>query len=672
MIVVAYSFAHFHPKHRATPVGSAGAIAKIIFDEAIKFAGTENVLYIDPDVPESWGPSMSVEALISRASNYSGLLNHFKPEKNLLIAVNQHPVVRKNIRKLLKISGIPARAIDATDGVFESSKQIRPASKVLLVGNGVTRETYLRNGFLSQNVFPITYTPPAIDYEYKSHDGTMILAHMGSIGFRKGADVVIDIADMLRESKSIFKVILTGEPVNEFWSECLKKAIERNPDHLQHIGWVNPKSETFIELLGKTKFAIFPTREEGLSGAFLEIANSGMPVLTTHQVGIETIAELVSVLGEEFILRVKSLTIMGNKEIQDISQSSKKWFDSIKDSSEQLPEAINRFLSHGKIWPKADVKLCVHNKNKTIGNLISGWSKAAKLTDNTSITVIDDGSTDLSANSIRDALKNSSGFQENKLLFMPDVFEVKSNNAAILATQADYHIIVQDDNHIVNYDLLPEMLALADKSRNIAALGGLAGANFYPLAKTCSQHVPGQHACGEYEHYWRQDQETDVEFLNRYFEVDAVMRGPLLMSNKALVALGILDESYAPLYMDDVEWCARARSKQWRVVAMLGGVVNKSESMNNASVAQNLVYQEAYKRNTLKFYSSYEVTEKKSHLEVVRFTWASSRTPVITQLRLLLIPEIRSYPQKCRNYIYVKSPKTARLMQVIKHRLVGQ
>lgn len=669
MIVVAYSFTHFHPVDKPIPQGSAGVIAKQIYDEAVKYVGQKNVVYIDPDIPLSWGPSISVDVLISRASNYSLLLRHFKPNKNLLIAVNQHPDSRKRIKRQLRDAGLPAEALDATDGIYESGKQISSASKIILVGNGITRNTYLENGFKSRDIFPLTYVSTKINFNYRPGNQQNILAHIGSIGFRKGADVLFRVADALREQGSTAKLVLTGEPVNHYWSIELKKALERNPHNLKHLGWVDVNSTLFHETLSEVKFALFPTREEGLSGAYLEIANTGIPVITTNQVGIETIESLVVPLTKEFISKTRELLDYSPSEIAEVSQSSLKWIISVCNSNNQLPDALERFLSTGRIWPKVDIKLCVHNKSKTIERLITGWAKASKLTDNTSITVIDDGSTDTGAEIITKVLKRESNFKEKKFFYLPDVFEVKSNNAAIEATEADYHVIVQDDNHIVNFDLLPEMIALADKSRDIAALGGLAGANFYPINPECKIHSPGQHASGKFEHYWRQDKDTDPRFSERYFEVDAVMRGPLLMSNQAIEKIGALDESYAPLYMDDVEWCARARENSWRVVAMLGGVINQSESMGNASEAQNSIYKEAYERNTQKFYRNYKITEEKNHLNIKRETWASTRTPLLATIKFMFVPEIKNFPQKIRIYLYAKHPRMARKMQTIKHRV---
>jgi GT2 family glycosyltransferase len=670
MIVIAYSFAHFHPKLRPEPRGSAGTIAKTVYDQAVKAVGEQNVLYVDSDIPQSWGPTQSVATLIARASNFSTLIKHFSPQRNLLIAVNQHPNSRKNLTKQARKLGLPKYALNSTDGILESGKQISLASKVLIVGNGVTRQTYLENGFESRNVFPVAYKPTKIDFTYKSSTGNNILAHIGSIGFRKGADIIFQIADSLRESKLPNKLILTGTPVNEFWSEKLNEAIGRNPDNLEFKGWVDTASKEFKELLGCTKIAIFPSREEGLSGAFLEVANTGIPILTTDQVGIEALAELVAPIGKEFTKRLHELLGCTLDELEYLSENSRKWFDSVANSESQLRDTVDRFIDTNKVWPKVDLKLCVHNKAQSIENLILGWSVAASLTDNTSITVIDDGSKDQSSDAILIALRNSRGFSDQKFFQLPDVFEVKSNNAAIAASDSDYHVIVQDDNHIISYDLLPEMVALADKNRRIAALGGLAGVNFYPKVLQCQSHSPGQHACNEFEHYWRQDSATNQDFIEMYFEADAVMRGPLLMSDKAIQSIGPLDEDYAPLYMDDVEWCARARANSWYVFALLGGVVNQSETMSNASEPQNKIYKDAYERNTLKFYSDYEVQESQNQLRINRSVWISKRAPLSTRLKLLIIPEVRGIPQKLRIYIYRKYPKAARILQSFKHALM--
>jgi GT2 family glycosyltransferase len=58
--------------------------------------------------------------------------------------------------------------------------------------------------------------------------------------------------------------------------------------------------------------------------------------------------------------------------------------------------------------------------------------------------------------------------------------------------------------------------------------------------------------------------EPDVAKLSEARDVDSVSGGAMLMRRQALADVGLLDETFFA-YHEDVDWCARARARGWRI-----------------------------------------------------------------------------------------------------------
>ena len=229
-------------------------------------------------------------------------------------------------------------------------------------------------------------------------------------------------------------------------------------------------------------------------------------------------------------------------------------------------------------------------------------------------------------------------------------------------------MIIQDDNFIYENSLLAEMVSLACRYQNIAALGGLAGVNFFPITNECELHSPGQHVATELEHYWRQDTETDVTLEERYFQVDAVMRGPLLLSGAAIKKIGLLDERYAPLYSDDMAWCFTARSQGFEVFALVGGVLNESATMSKPTESQNSIYLDAFTKNSKLFYEEWKPDREKRYLYFERKSWRSKEKVGKHVRRFLKIPIILN-SRSLKSYVLLNLPKIAATLKFIRNLL---
>jgi GT2 family glycosyltransferase len=669
MIVISYSKRHFDPSFPNKYLGSAGHIARQIYFAAIDAKGKENVLYVDAHDLDTWNlPQGLVDVLITIEENAFLAKKYFSPRRTLFIAVNHHPSSRRKICEIAFELGFPQAALDITDGILESGQGSSIADKILLVGDIDSVQSYLTNGVKLRNLYPVAYRPNHQDWlaPSKSQD---IFCHIGSFGFRKGGDIILGLAKYLNSIGSSRCIHLTGLPVNRYWAEKLDEATSNYAANIKHHGWVEPDSKTFADLLNMCSVGIFPTREEGLSGAYLELALSGLPVVTTTKVGIETATEItMQKITLEELLRILKLEDPQQIEgFEKIGIAAKEFYNSLDLGQSQIYEAVARYLTSNRIWPSVNLVLAIHNKEKTLKKLFSLLSDAAGLVDNINLTVINDGSHDKSDRVINKFLKTrkaSKVFLNHKFLTTPDIFEVKSNNLGMKQFRAQYQIILQDDNFILNKTLLAEMIAFADKFKSIGALGGMAGVNFYPIVNSCGDHLPGQHAVSKLEHYWRQDEKTDPILKESYFETDAVMRGPLLFSDQALEKIGLLDERYAPLYSDDMAWCFKARENNFRIMAIVGDVYNNSQTMTTSSDLQNKIYLDAYLKNTKLFYEECKPTGKNTYKKWVRTTWQVP-TSSSTRIQFLFKLPFSLHRRNISNYVFLNYPQISRVLRAI-------
>jgi len=104
-------------------------------------------------------------------------------------------------------------------------------------------------------------------------------------------------------------------------------------------------------------------------------------------------------------------------------------------------------------------------------------------------------------------------------------------------------------------------------------LGGLAGVNFFPLGTTISG--PGVSRT-DFEVCQRKDYLLEPELRDKIYEVDAVMRGPIVFRKKLLEKYGYLDEIYKPFLNDDMDYCFRIKKHGFSVFCYPLNIKNKS------------------------------------------------------------------------------------------------
>jgi len=189
--------------------------------------------------------------------------------------------------------------------------------------------------------------------------------------------------------------------------------------------------------------------------------------------------------------------------------------------------------------------LTVHNKQELVEMVLcSIVSNVSQLTKE--IIVVLDGCTDRSETIV----KNSPGV--TKILYAPDVFEVRANNIGLREANENYCMIIQDD------------MVIQQKHFDAAMVSPFQFRDTFAVsARTAHDNI----AVGDIIHHINiSGRETGLS-KGIYSIRDSCNRGPLLLKHDALEKLNYLDEDFAPLHLDDHDLCMRA----YRDLGMVSG-----------------------------------------------------------------------------------------------------
>lgn len=187
--------------------------------------------------------------------------------------------------------------------------------------------------------------------------------------------------------------------------------------------------------------------------------------------------------------------------------------------------------------------LTVYQKEKQIekilNNLIINTSSPHEL------IIVFDGCNDKSEDIARNYLFRNHGLTERiKFIRTPDVNETKANNAGLSASRSKYSIILQDDMLITEYGWERRITYPLKVYNDVYAVGARSAHSFYFTNDNKVGYSSTVSAKRE-------------QFLIR----DSVNRGPIAFKSDTIRELGFFDESYAPLYFDDMDIGIRAYLK---------------------------------------------------------------------------------------------------------------
>jgi len=168
-----------------------------------------------------------------------------------------------------------------------------------------------------------------------------------------------------------------------------------------------------------------------------------------------------------------------------------------------------------------------------------------------------DGCTDESEN-IVDKYANA------QKIILPNVFEVKSNNAGLKQSKGDYAIIVQDDQVVCETGWNKRLQKPYDEFTDVFAVTARVAHNFIRNPNSRDIHNPD----GPQNNWCDYLTTCDGVGLkhgnlprNTFAIRSTVCRGPLMLDMEDLRKLDYLDESFAPCDMDDHDLMFRAHKQ---------------------------------------------------------------------------------------------------------------
>ena len=191
-----------------------------------------------------------------------------------------------------------------------------------------------------------------------------------------------------------------------------------------------------------------------------------------------------------------------------------------------------------------------------------------------------------------------------KPVILPDVYELKTNNAGFKISDGEYAIVVQDDQVITEFGWNQRMQKPFDAFSDVFAVTSRCAHNWVFNPNSYYFNNPNAPKTGWSDVLNHVDHSSiDHNQPRNVFAVrSSVNRGPLMVNLEDLKKLDYLDEEYAPCDMDDHDLMFRAYKNLNKVCGCYWiGVESKPEWSGSI---KNINYEPNHK-NVKTFYSRY-------------------------------------------------------------------
>ncbi len=619
-ILLAYSKAHFDPSKKKSEHkywdSSANIISRNLYESLSKLG---DVTYIDCWHREEIESvtNQEFDVFIGIIDKFADIVSKITAKKKILWAVNSHPTYRNNqLKTFMEREHLGQASLNDWDIVDDSFlESVNLADYIIGVGDNVTYNTYISEGVDKKKIKMVNYGVGETA-KISNAKSNRFLYLSSDIGLRKGFDIITAIFSHPAVLEKNFHLDIVGPISTKHYEKKMRVFEELTKGKVTYHGWVPADSKKYDDIVSNASFLVFPSLEEGQAGTVLDgLARGIIPISSQHSgVPFSPLGNFdlstVSDTNVALILEALNLT---KPELSSLRQHAKRYYEEFHGQwTKNLEETLDNVIHKDRLYPKISVVLPIFNKQEIIEDLIANLDESCKVYGNNELHVIFDGCKDDTEKLVRKFYKDKNDYPVT-FEVTPNIFEVKTNNIGLKKSTGKYAAIIQDDNFIYDRNLFFETAMLLDNNPKIAILGGLAGVNFYPLGYK-NIKGPGQIAINDNESYWRQDAATNPEYKNRYYEVDACMRGPLIFRKSFLEEHGYLDEAFAPFYMDDMDISMRAKKFGYHVYTALFNVENRSSTIAHYNTKERQKFwEDTMSKNGKLFYQRWTPSIKKDY-----------------------------------------------------------
>jgi len=487
------------------------------------------------------------------------------------------------------------------------------ADFILQIGRDWALQALLHAGIPRSKILNIHYGVQHIPFHdkrgfFKPHKFLFLATELG---LRKGIAHVLDAFVGLDGD---WQLTLAGRIPGAEWESRIREAIAKD-DRIQYCGWVESNTEAFRSLLAEHHFIVVPSLEEGEAGTVQEGLSSGLvPITSGGRVGIDYSPLGNFVPHADNTALLKRAMALSPEELCALSRQARHYVDTVHYwplFKARLQEIFDKML-WGRLVditrPKVSLILPVFNKESDVARLLRQLYRTTRSYQNYDLHLFFDGCIDRSRERAEKYLARCN--MDVKYYEKPNLFETRTNNIGLRAADGKYCVILQDDTFLYEEHWLEKFVYFMETNPRVGVLGGLAGVVFYPLDAS----IEGPGATNyKFQRSRRVDARLEPRLREKVHEVDAVMRGPIMLRKALLEEFGYLDEdSFAPLHQDDMDLCFRLRQHGYSVFYYHIDVVNEMSTVARSSKEKYLRWQAAVDRHLRLFYERWQPKADKS------------------------------------------------------------
>jgi hypothetical protein len=247
------------------------------------------------------------------------------PKAYTIIYMTENPFAVSNMRETQRIDYFYQRtgkkvALERTGKYYKENDELM-ADAVICLGE----RYYFKNGNV-QRIYPSAFKNP--NYIINRHDKRSSTKFMvfGVKGFvHKGNDLLIEVFERHPE----WTLLMCGRDIPK---ECGKLGIKLPPNVID-CGFIDVKSDEFVELSGQCRFILLPSCSEGMSTSLLTCMRHGLIPVTMRGTGMDELEEYCEYFDSYYIDELENtLCKLVAKNSDDLVKQSDNIFEYANDT----------------------------------------------------------------------------------------------------------------------------------------------------------------------------------------------------------------------------------------------------------------------------------------------------------------------------------------------------